>query len=422
MIYRLLHVCNSSVAIDFAAGQLVMLAANFNALDSHCARASTVVSGLIEMSKTPEIALIISTYQRPRHLQRALWSVAAQKNVAGKMEVVVCDDGSADETKEVVETFARSVDFSVRFVTHPHVTFQLSRCRNEGARVSTAPYLLFLDGDCLLPPDHVAIQLARRRPKVTRAGTFIRLDQAASERIDEQAIRSGTFVRWAPADEMRKMRNKGRRSIVYEWLRHPTKPRLVGNNIAVWRSDYERINGFDENFEGWGWEDDDFGVRLRRAGVRLRSILAWTVIYHMWHPTHETIPATGEIGKNEKYLNRPGALVRCRNGFVKRQLSDLRWRVVGAPSAGIPSWIRSHNSASTIDSGEPEVEILVTPGPGKFTGQADCNILVALDQSPTVARLARQAHMIVTDGELPNGEVRPIFPLHQLEDALKAVA
>jgi glycosyltransferase involved in cell wall biosynthesis len=345
-----------------------------------------------------------------------------QRDVGNKMEVVVCDDGSTDDTQRVVEAFAGSVDFPVRFATHPHSTFQLSRCRNEGVRESTAPYLLFLDGDCLLPPDHVAVQLERRRTGVTRAGTFIRLDQAASERIDEEAIRRGDFVRWAPAEEIRKMRNKGRRSIVYEWLRHPTKPRLAGNNIAVWRADYERINGFDENFEGWGWEDDDFGLRLRRAGVRLRSILAWTAIFHMWHPSHETIPPSGEIGKNEKYLNRRGGLVRCRNGFVKRPLNDLRWHVIGAPAAVLPSWLPLKHGSSATRGSRPEVEILVWPGTGEFSGQADCNILVALNQSPTVSRLARQAHVVVTDGEPSTGDSRSIFRLHQLEEVLKAVA
>jgi glycosyltransferase involved in cell wall biosynthesis len=375
------------------------------------------------MSNTPEIALLVSSYQRPRHLQRALFSIAAQRDVAGQMEVVVTDDGSTDETPQVVEAFARSVDFPVRFTTHPHSTFQLSRCRNEGVRASTAPYLLFLDGDCLLPPDHVAIQLQRRRPNVVRTGNFVRLDQAASERIDEQAICSGEFMRWAPTVEIRKMRNKGRRSIVYQWLRHPTKPRLIGNNIGIWRTDYQRINGFDENFEGWGWEDDDLGQRLRRAGVRLRSILAWTMTFHMWHPTDATFPEPGRISRNQQYMQRSGALVRCRNGLVKRPLEDLRWRVIGAPPAAIPSWLPARNVSSiAANSLRPEVEIVVVPGPGHFSGEADCNILVALNQTPDFDRLAHQAHVIVTDSQPRISSAQPIFRLHQLEEALRAVA
>ncbi len=111
------------------------------------------------MGNTPEIALLVSTYQRPQHLRRALLSIALQRGVDGQMEVVVTDDGSRDETPRVVEEFARTARFPVQFTTHPHSTFQLARCRNEGVAASRAPYLLFLDGDCILPPDHVAIHL-----------------------------------------------------------------------------------------------------------------------------------------------------------------------------------------------------------------------------------------------------------------------
>ena len=148
----------------------------------------------------PEIAILISTYQRPQHLRRALQSIALQRDVAGQMEVVVTDDGSADETPQLVSDFARSVDFPVHFTTHPHSTFQLARCRNEGVAASTAPYLLFLDGDCILPPDHVAIHLQRRRAGVVMAGDFMRLDEAVSARVDEKVIRGGEFVNWASPD------------------------------------------------------------------------------------------------------------------------------------------------------------------------------------------------------------------------------
>src|SRR5262245_15146495 len=111
----------------------------------------------------PEIAVLISSFERPAHLRRALASIAAQKGLRGSLEVVVTDDGSRDETPKIVREFAASVPFPVRMTTHPHDGFQLARCRNEGVAASTADYLLFLDGDCIIPPDHLKIHLDRRR-------------------------------------------------------------------------------------------------------------------------------------------------------------------------------------------------------------------------------------------------------------------
>ena len=185
----------------------------------------------------------------------------------------------------------------MQFTTHPHSAFQLARCRNEGVAASTAPYLLFLDGDCILPPDHVAIHLERRRAGVVMSGDFMRLDEAASARVDEKVIRSGEFVHWASQDEMRRLRAKIRKGRFYQWIRHPTKPKLFGNNVGVWRSDYERINGYDENFQGWGCEDDDLRLRLRRAGVESnRFCLGRTpIIYGI--PSMSLIPTSGELDK-----------------------------------------------------------------------------------------------------------------------------
>ena len=82
----------------------------------------------------PDVALLISTFERPRHLERVLASVACQQDVRANIEVVVTDDGSQDDTAEVVERFARRSSFPVRLTTHEHDGFQLSRCRNDGVR------------------------------------------------------------------------------------------------------------------------------------------------------------------------------------------------------------------------------------------------------------------------------------------------
>src|SRR6185503_11649713 len=131
----------------------------------------------------PEIAVLVSSFQRPAHLRRVLASIAAQRGISGSLEVVVTDDGSRDETPQLVRQFAASVDFPVRFTTHPHDSFHIARCRNEGVQASTAPYLLFLDGDCVLPPDHLQVHLDRRRAGYAMAGYYTYISRAASEQI-----------------------------------------------------------------------------------------------------------------------------------------------------------------------------------------------------------------------------------------------
>jgi glycosyltransferase involved in cell wall biosynthesis len=368
-----------------------------------------------------EIALLLSTYQRPAHLRRALLSIALQQGVDDQMELVVTDDGSTDETPRIVEEFARGVAFRVGFTTHRHTAFQLSRCRNDGARASAAPYLLFLDGDCILPPDHVRIHLQHRKPGVVMAGDCCRLDEETSERITSDVIRRGDFRNAASKSELRRLKKLDRSSRFYRFIGHPTKPKLIGNNVGIWRADLERVNGYDENFQGWGCEDDDLRFRLRKAGGQVESILRWTHTYHLWHEIEASLPRVWKDGPNVNYLLRGGRLTRCRNGLQKRGLKDLSIRIVGraAEPRIVERLVRGRFGSQAAAT--PEVEILFLPGEGRFSGRAECNVLVALEPAATASPLARQAHLTIAAGP-DNRDWPSYFPPEEFERALGAVA
>ena len=265
-----------------------------------------------------DIAVIISTFERPGHLRRCLASLEAQQGVAGRFEVVVTDDGSRDETHRMVTDLARRVGFPLAFTTHTHAGFRLARCRNEGVAATTAPYMLFTDGDCILPPDHLRVHLEARRPGWVVGGDCVRLDQSASEQITLDVVGRGGITAIVPRSEIRRIRIKAVRAQAYQMLRLPMRPRLSGNNIALWRADYERINGFDEQFVGWGLEDRDLQQRLERLGLRVRSILLQTAPVHLWHPPTPSFIRNGTGTHNLGYFRSlSGRPTFCLDGLVK---------------------------------------------------------------------------------------------------------
>jgi len=345
----------------------------------------------------PEISLIINTYQMPGHLELVLTSVARQ-TALDRIEIIVTDDGSTDGTAQIVADFARMLGRPVGFVTHAHEGFHLTRCRNDGARIASAPYLLFLDGDCLIPPDHVEQYLRARREGVVHFGYCCRLDEEVSQRVTKPAIIAGDFLRWAAKSELRKLAKLHYKSLFYQWLGHKTKPALKGGNIGIWRDDYERLNGFDENFHAWGCEDDDLSHRARSAGLRVASILGRTRTYHLWHPPASTRPPEKwSDGPNVAYLQRRGRLTCCVNGLHKRTVRDLRVRLAGVPSDGrlarqlmllvFGRNVQSHDVA--------EMELLFHPGQGRFSKTIDCRVLVAADPAAVPAALRQEADVIL---------------------------
>ena len=344
------------------------------------------------MASAPEISVVVSSYQRPRHLERCLLSLASQTRVTA-IEVIVSDDGSTDDTPTVVERFARVAPFPLRFITHEHDGFQLSRVRNSGARSATAPYLLFTDGDCVLPPHFVAIHLAARRSGVARAGQCYWLDGPTSSRLDAAAIRTAVYLKWISVSERLRLLTCAAKAKLYEAVHHAYRPKLRGNNFAVWRSDYERVNGFDETFIGWGCEDDDFRVRLRNAGVRIRSAPLGATVFHLWHPSDPTAGNDWKSGPNVGRLVRHTRLTRCLSGLVQRRLDEVAVRFVNEDRA-----IESTQGIQVCGVDEscdaPEVEVLVFPGHGQFTRAADCRVLLLTDDTAAPAQILRRADLV----------------------------
>jgi glycosyltransferase involved in cell wall biosynthesis len=263
-----------------------------------------------------ELSVILTTYERPSHLERSLASLALQRNMAGRFEVVVVDDGSKDRTPEVVDRFSRSVDFPVKLTTHEHQGFRVSLCRNDGIRASVGSYVLISDSDCLFPPNHLEQHLRAQKPGVVRAGNCYRLDRAATERLRVTDVIAGTYCSQISYAERWRVWRGWIGDVRYQLRRHPLKPKLMGFNIAISRSDLEAVNGFDEQYVGWGCEDDDFAARLRMAGKRVRTVVGYTQAYHMWHPVDPSYPAVWSQGANVERLLHGKRDVKCRKGLI----------------------------------------------------------------------------------------------------------
>src|SRR5262245_49924387 len=346
----------------------------------------------------PDLAIIVTSYQMPWHVRRVLESIAAQRT-SRRLEVVVADDGSSDQTSRLVGEFASQAPFPVRFVTHPHVGFHAARCRNDGVRNSTAPHLLFIDGDCLLPPDHVEHHLAAAHPGVVTCSYCIRLDQEVSHHATLQTLRSGKFVDWAPPDQQKNLRHMHFKSIWYTVSGHPTKPAFRSGNFALARTEYERINGFDENFLGWGCEDDDFGRRLRAGGIRTLSVLNRTFVFHLWHPPAPTRPRDWKQGANVAYLQRPIRLTRCTNGLVPRGQDSLTVRLPDFLAAGhqLRSLLAAHGwIVETSRRTQTDLELLCCPGRGRFSHRTDCRVLAVFDESAFDPDESLVAHVVLS--------------------------
>jgi hypothetical protein len=99
---------------------------------------------------------------------------------------------------------------------------------------------------------------------------------------------------------------------------------LYGCFMGVWREDLERVNGFDMRFVGWGEEDVDIAVRLRRGGVRCGWPGPGATLLHLWHPDRvrtSNMPLLRETQAGE----RIEAVERAVEGAPRPRVAALEW-------------------------------------------------------------------------------------------------
>ena len=239
-----------------------------------------------------KLSLIVSTYNRPDALDAVLHGLQLQRGVPdADWEILIADDGSGPETSSVIRRWQVHFGSRVKHVWHEDTGFRLAAIRNRAAAQAQGKYLVFIDGDCVPFPDFIAMHLKIAEPGKSVAGNRILLSEAftrsllASPCPHAPALWSKWewFKGWLGKDV-----NKALGWLRLDWGkwrdRKASDWRLYrGCNFGVWARDYRALDGMDEAFSGWGYEDSDFAVRLLRHGVRLKDGRFAVPVLHLWH-------------------------------------------------------------------------------------------------------------------------------------------
>ena len=240
------------------------------------------------MPPTDLISIVITTYNRADALVCVLGALQGQTDTY--FEVIVADDGSAEQHVARIHAAASACRFPVTHVWHPDVGFTASKVRNLGVAKAKGSYVILLDGDCIPEVDFVARHRALAQARCFVNGSRVLLSEGFTKDVlaGGVALTGRNFSVWA----MRRLR--GLCSKVSGALRLPDMPSrrqaafkwkgIRSCNMAVWKADYIAVNGFDETFVGWGHEDADFVLRLHHAGLTRKNGFYATEVYHLWHP------------------------------------------------------------------------------------------------------------------------------------------
>lgn len=255
------------------------------------------------------ISLIVTTYERPDALSAVLRSIERQSLPPD--EIIVADDGSGPETADVIHNAAKRMNILHEW--RKHDGFRAARMRNRALIRASGEYVVSIDGDILLHRHFVADHAVAARSGICFFGDRVWLCPEATRRaIEEEAYWPSL---WDAG--VRKRHHLLRLQCISRFLgitdRHR---RAMSCNMAFWRDDAFKVNGFNEDFVGWGYEDRDFTERLSNRGIRCRALYGSALTCHLYHPCRKDTNFPVNYERLRKV--RETGEVWCENGLVRK--------------------------------------------------------------------------------------------------------
>lgn len=257
-------------------------------------------------------SVIITTYNRPQFIKRVIDGHLNQTRQPD--EIIIADDGSTEKTGFLVNEFKRRSKIAILHIWQEDRGFRASLIRNKAIAHSSGKYLIICDDDVIPDKRFVEDHLRYAEKGHFIQGHRVLLGKAFSEHFTCKNISFFNLL---------KLFTKNQANNIFNALRLPLplitiSQKLKGIrscNMSFFREDFFAVNGFNEDFKGWGKEDSELVVRFFKYGLKRKDIKFRACCYHLYHPSYSRENLNKNIALLERTIKGKGYF--CVNGIDK---------------------------------------------------------------------------------------------------------
>ena len=273
-----------------------------------------------------KISVIVPIYNRLEHF-RALFICLLRQNRQID-ELIITDDGSSQQILDYIADLIPKASFKIKHIYQEDKGFRKTRALNNGVINSEGELLVFCDQDLIFGEECIEYM-----EKNIKKGCFllcrpISVNEKEKNTILEKIESSNKYedlLKPLPTHYLvsvnKTLRTDRKRRILNILKLSKRGIKLVGMSYAVMKSDYLKVNGYDENYNGWGEEDDDFGNRLYVAGIKGKELKTPNMQIHLWHYSD---PTKKHSMNEEYYYKRKKEIFSNKEYFCKNGCSEIR--------------------------------------------------------------------------------------------------
>ncbi|OBT10099.1 family 2 glycosyl transferase [Vibrio sp. UCD-FRSSP16_10] len=262
-----------------------------------------------------KVSLIITTYNWKEALAAVLQSILKQSCLPD--EVIVADDGSRDDTKLLIQHFQSLFPIPLIHSWQPDDGFRASRSRNLAISRAIGDYIIIIDGDIVIHKHFV-----QDHKKMAKKGNFIQGGRAKiGDKTSALVISNNTYPSFYAKDI------KNRKNLIHNPILCSLFSRIWNSekstrscNMSFWKKDIIAVNGFNEDFTGWGREDSELVYRFFNLGLNRLYLKFSALGFHLYHQEN----SRGSLKKNDEILENTitNKLVYCNNGLTNHTTRD----------------------------------------------------------------------------------------------------
>ena len=273
-----------------------------------------------DQKKRLTLALAITTYNSETALRCLFDSIMRQSTMPD--EIIIADDGSTDSTPQLIEELRKRFPGNIKHIWQENLGYRRSKILNKAIAAAESDYIVTIDNDVLLHPQFVADHKANAEKGYYACGrrSFIKEEYADIIKRGEITKIPGLFSG---------MLIRPRRAFRFPLLGRLCRSRhansfhqMMGSNTAFWKSDFIAVNGFEEEFVGWGPEDKELCLRFNNIGIKRRTLQYCAIQYHLNHPVrsdHPNLDANENLFKQAEETGKTRARKGVDRYLNKRQ-------------------------------------------------------------------------------------------------------
>ncbi|WP_431158706.1 glycosyltransferase family 2 protein [Winogradskyella poriferorum] len=241
--------------------------------------------------KIPNCSLVTPTYNWPEALELLLISALNQSRLPN--EIIIADDGSRQETKELIERFKENSPVPIIHVWHEDNKNQKPKIMNKAIAKAQYDYIVEIDGDIIMHKDFIKDHLEMARKNTFLYGSRVNIQESYLDELFKKKQTKFNFFSKGIKKRGRTLRIPFLSNFYKKQDKRSSK--LRGCNMSFWREDFIKVNGFNEKLVGWGIDDSEMIQRLLNIGVKGKRLKYRGLAYHIYHK---------EQSKDHIHLNR----------------------------------------------------------------------------------------------------------------------